>query len=135
MKTDVLLLSDVFENFRERLLQSHGLDPVQYITLPSFTWDAMLKYTGVTLELLTDIDMVILFQKAMRGGLSQSSKRYAEANNKYMGEDYDPNKPDTYLFYGDVNNLYGWGMSEYLPEGGFKWAGTNIDVQQIPDDS
>ena len=82
LKTDVLLLSDIFENFRDKMILSHGLDPVHYVSIPGFTWDAMLKYTNNKLELLTDMDMITFFYKSIRGGLSQCSKRYSRAKNK-----------------------------------------------------
>ena len=61
----------------------------------------------------------------MRGGISYIAKRYAKANNKYMN-DYDPKKQSTFISYLDMNNLYGWAMSEYLPYEGFKWL-KNVD--------
>ena len=119
--TDVLLLADVFENFRDICLKIYGLDPVYYFTAPGLAWDACLKVTGVQLELLSENNMLLLFEKGIRGGISIISNRYGKANNKYMRKGYNKNIPSKYLMYLDENNLYGCGMSMKLPTYGFKW--------------
>ena len=85
----------------------------------------MLKMTGVKLEKISDIDKYLFIEKGIRGRISYIAKRYAKANNKYMN-DYDSKKLSTFITYLDMNNLYGWAMSEYLPYGGFKWL-KNVD--------
>ncbi|KAJ8910221.1 hypothetical protein NQ315_015913 [Exocentrus adspersus] len=135
MKTDILLLVDVFERFRNSSHMTYNLDPAHYYTLPGYTWDCMLFKTRQTLELLTDIDMLMFVERGIRGGLSQvCAKRKSVANNKYM-PDYNPNESSKYLMYFDVNNQYGWAMSQSLPYGGFKWVDPNIDVLSISDES
>jgi hypothetical protein len=120
-RTDVLLLADVFETFRKTCLRQYRLDPAHYYTSPGLSWDALLKKTGVVLELLTDYDQHLFIEKGMRGGISMVSKRYAQANNPLV-EGYDPSKLSSYLLYLDANNLYGWAMSQPLPTGDFKWV-------------
>ncbi|MEW8688897.1 MAG: hypothetical protein AB2556_24020 [Candidatus Thiodiazotropha sp.] len=73
------------------------------------------------LELLTDYDQHLFIEKGVRGGISMASKRYAKANNPLV-EGYDPEKPSSHILYLDANNLYGWAMSQYLPNGGFQWV-------------
>ena len=120
LKTDVLLLADVFENFRKTCLKHYKLDPAHYYTSPGLAWDACLKETGQQLQLLHDYDMLMMFEQGIRGGITHISKRYAEANNKYM-KNYNPNEESSYIQYLDANNLYGWAMSQQLPTHGFKW--------------
>ena len=119
--SDVLLLADVFENFRDLCLKIYGLDPVYYFTAPGLAWDACLKVTGIQLELLSENNMLLLFEEGIRGGISIISNRYGKANNKYLRKGYNKNIPSKYLMYVDADNLYGGAMSEKLPTHGFKW--------------
>ena len=120
LKSDALLVADVFESFRKTCQKNYELDPAWYYTAPGLSYDAMLKTTKVNLDLLTDIDMAMMIEKGIRGGVSMITTRHSKANNKYMGN-YDPKKPSKYIQYLDANNLYGWAMSQPLPTGDFKW--------------
>ena len=126
LKTDVLLLCDVFENFRKFSLQHFKLDPAHYITLPSFGWDACLKMTNIELELLQDADMYNFFEKGIRGGVSVISHRYAKANNPYL-DNFQKELERIYIMYMDANNLYGYSMVQNLPVNNFHW----LDRKQI----
>ena len=127
--SDVLLLTDVFENFRKTCMKYYKLDPCHYFTSPGLSWDAMLKVTNIKLELMTDIDMFQFIKKGMCGGVSYIANRYGNANNKYMKE-YNEKAPSKYIMYLDANNLYGWAMSQYLPTGNFKWM-TDKEINKI----
>ena len=124
LKTDTILLANVFESFRSVCMDNYGLDPAHFYTAPGLGWRACLKKTGIRLELLLDPDMLLMFERGIRGGITQSVHRWAAANNPYMDE-YDSSKPTKYLQYLDANNLYGWAMSQPLPTGGFRWVKCN----------
>ena len=98
LKSDVTLLADVFQTFRKTCMKSYKLDPLHYYTSPGLSWDALLKYTKIDLELLTDMDMHLFIEKGMRGGISMVSKRHAKANNPHTA-DYNPEKENNYIMY------------------------------------
>ena len=118
-QSDTILLADVFENFRDKCIEIYKLDPAHVLSVLGLTWQACLKRTKVELELLTDNDMLIMFEEGTRGGMCQAAYRYAKANNKYI-KNYDINTESFFLEYVDSNNLYGWTMSEKLPVRNFK---------------
>ena len=122
METDALLLADVFESYRKSILKNYGLDPIHFYTAPSLSWAAGLKFTGVKLEIPSDVNMHIFFDQGLTGGISMVSNHFARANNKLMKEHYDPKLKQSYILLVDANNLYGWAMSQALPTGNFKWV-------------
>ena len=91
LKSDTLLLADVFKNFRKMSLKIYQLDPAKFLSAPGFAWQAALKKTEVKLELLTDIDMLLMVEKGIRGGICNTIHQSAKADNKYV-KDYDKNK-------------------------------------------
>ena len=122
LHTDIILLANVFEAFRDTYLEHYSLDPAHFYTSPGLAWKACLKCTGIRLELLTDPDMLLMFEHGIRGGVTQAVHRYAVANDKYMNDKFDPKSESSYLQYLDANNLYGWAMSQLLPTGRFRWV-------------
>ena len=112
----------MYEAFRDTCLKHYKLDPAHFYTSPGLAWKACLKCTGIKLELLTNPDMLLMFE---RGGITQAVRKYASANNKYIGDRFEPKSESSYLQYLDANNLHGWAMSQPLPTGGFKWVDVN----------
>ncbi len=110
LKTDVLLPADIMTEFRRVCKEVYELDALHYYTAPGLAWDAMLKITGVEIDLISDPDMYLMVERGIRGGISTITKRYARANNKYT-KGYDK----------DANNLYGWAMRHRLPVRDFRW--------------
>ena len=130
VRSDTLLLADVFENFRQSCLKNYELDPTHFVSLPGLAWQACLKKTNVELELLTDYDMLLMVEEGIRGGICHAMQRYDKANNKYM-KDYDKKKKSSYIQYLDADNLYGKAMTEKLPVKGFRWID---DISKIDED-
>ena len=113
-QSNTLLLADVFEIFQNMSLIIFELDPTRFLTVPGLLWQAALKKTKVKLDALTDIDILLMAEKGIRGGRCPSIYLYANANNKYM-KHYDKNKEWSYLKYWGVNNLFGWAMLQKFP--------------------
>ena len=110
LETDCLLLSDIVRNFRNTILKHYGLDPAWMYTAPGLSWQAMMKMTGIHLELLTDSDMYTFFELGIRGGICMASHRHVNA---------EPGK--SHIAYHDMNNLYGKALSAEMPYKDFKW--------------
>ena len=130
LKTDVLLLADVCQEFCNICHEKFGLDPFNYYTAPGFAWDCALNKSGLKLEALSDVDMYLFFEQGIRGGYSNVHKNHAKANHKYLGRYYDPKVKCIYLWYVDINSLYPTVMIEKLPVRDFRWA-TQKDLDDI----
>ena len=126
VKIDVCLLAAVFENFRKMAISEFKLDPCHFFSAPGLSWNAMLKKSRVVLDLITDVDMLLMLEKGIRGGITSCSKRYAKANNPRL-PDYNPSQTSNYIAYLDVNNLYGYALSQDLPISDFEWVKKPID--------
>ena len=114
------MLADVFENFRNKFIEIYELDPAHFLSALGLAWQAFFKKEEVIVELLTDIDMLLMVERGIRGGICHAIHRYAKANNKYM-KNYDKNTTSSYLMYLDANKLHGRAMSQKLPVNGSEW--------------
>ena len=112
----------MFEAFRDTCLEHYKLDPAHFYTSPGLAWKACLRKTRVRLELLTNPDMLLMFECRIRGGITQAVHQYASANNPYMSSKFNLSEESSYLQYLDTNSLYGWVMSQPLPTGRFRWV-------------
>ena len=117
---DVLLLADIFENYRNICMNHYGLDPASYFSAPGLAWDATLKITKVQLELLSDPDMLLMIESGIRGGITTISHCHTKTNNEYMETEFDHVEESKFISHLDANNLYGWAMSKQLPTSGFQ---------------
>ena len=104
----------MFEPFKDTCLNYYRPDVAHFYTLPELAWQGCLKKMGVELELLTDLDMLLMFERGIRGGITQAVHQYMKVNNKYMGDKFNHEEPRVFLQYLDANNLYGWAMSNYF---------------------
>ena len=99
------MLANVFDNFRNKCIETYELDPAHFLSIPGLAWQACLKKTGIKLELLTDVDMLLLVEKGIRGRIWDAIYKYVKANNKYR-KNYDKNKEPSYIQYLYVKNFY-----------------------------
>ena len=127
VQSDTLLLADVFEMLETCVLKYMSLILFICCLPPRLAWQACLKKTEVKLELLTDVDMLLMVEKGIRGGICHAIYRYAKANNKIM-KNYNKDKEESFLQYLDVKNLYGWAISQKLPVSGFKWKKKYVKI-------
>lgn len=121
-KIDVLILSEVFESFRDEMINFSGLDPAQYISLPSYSYDSMLKISKAVIDLPTDINIVQFLESGKRGGMSFIGTRYLSPSEKN-------NETDSEIAYIDANNLYGNAQLSKLPTGTYSW----LDEEELKD--
>ena len=121
VQSDTIMLAEIFESFRNKCMKIYQLHPTHFPSAPGLSWQACLKKTKVKLELLTDPNMLLMFEEGTRGGMCQAMHRYAAANNKYM-KNYNKDIISSYLEYLDANSLHGWAMCKKLPVGKFKWS-------------
>ena len=124
IQSDTLLLADVFRNFRNMCIKIYELDPAHFLSAPGLAWQACLKKTGIELELITNVDILLMIEKRIRGGICHAIHWYAKANNKYM-KDYNKDEEESFLQYEDANNLYARAMSQKLTVNRSKWV-TNM---------
>ena len=125
LKTDVILLADVFEKFINVSVKEFGINPLYSVSLPGYTWQCGLKYTNVKLDTLQDKDMILLLENNIRGGISS-----------VMGDRYVKSDDHRKILYIDANNLYGYAMSQSLPYKDLKFDSIDIEtILSTPDDS
>ena len=106
--------------FEKKCIEKNEFDPDHFLSPHGLAWQACLKKTEVKLELLTDINMLLMVEKEIRGRICHAIHRNAKANNKFM-KNFDKNKESLYIQYLDANNLYEWEMSQKLLVDSFKW--------------
>jgi len=136
--TDVLLLADCFQAFRQAMLRAHGLNCLHFPSLPSLSFQMALKMTQVKVDLITDPDMFLMIESGIRGGLSYVSRRFAEANHPTL-PNYRPEEPISYLCFLDANSLYATCQSFSLPVGDFRFLTQSeidaFDMNSVSDQS
>ena len=119
LKSDVILLADVFEKFIKISFDQFKINPLYCVSLPGYTWEAGLKYTNIKLQTLQDKDLILLLENNIRGGISS-----------VMGDRYVKSDVDKKILYIDANNLYGWAMIQYLPYDDIKYD-NNVKLEDI----
>lgn len=138
VKADCLMLADIFEKFRATFIKEYKLDPAWCFTLPGYGLEALLHTTKVQIELLTDINMVYMFQKGIRGGFACCTHKFSEARNKYLGHTLQSGEESKQIILLDCCNLYGYAMSQFLPKDSFRFMSceeiNRLDILNTTDD-
>ena len=130
LRTDVLILADVFEKFRQVCMRVYKLDPVHFFSAPNLSWDAMPFTTRVDSGLLSDIDMLWFFERGIRGGIDGIGElRHFRANNRDL-DVFDESKANVYGAFFDVTSLYAGTMQQILPVDSYEWNET-ITLREI----
>ena len=128
LKIDVLILSDIFEEFRKTTMKQYGLDPVHYLSASSLSYDSMLKFTGAKIKIMSEMEQYNFIERLIRGGVTQVANRWALIEN-----------PSEHILFVDANALYAYCMTQYLPYGDYHWLDSNsinkFDVMKISDTS
>ena len=131
LELDVMLLADVFEEFRCMSLREDGLEPVHFVSLPGLTFQSAFKMTGETIHLLQDPHMYNIFERGIRGGLTFVNTHHAREQLVQVGD----KEMKQIILYIDQNNLYGAAMSEFLPHSNFQFL-SDTDIQtRFPDET
>ena len=120
VQSDTLLLADIFEHFRKMCIKVYELDSAHFLSAPGLAWQVCLKKTEVELELVANVDMLLMIEKGIRGGICHAIHRYAEANNKYMIY-HDENKEILYILYFDQIFYIQPVWMGYVPKVACKW--------------
>ena len=119
--SDICLLADVFQAFRNNSLDEYQLDLAYFVSALQLAWNVLLKHIDRPILLITDPEVYWMIQPNIRGGIRYASVCYARANNKLLGSLYNQRQPTSYNMEVDANNLFGWAMSQEMPDGDFKW--------------
>ena len=125
VQSDILLLANVFENFRNKCIELDQLDPAHFLSAPRLAWQACLKKKGIELELLADIDILLMVEKGIRVGIFM---QYIDIQKQIINilKIMIKTKESSYIQYLDGNSLYGWAISQKLPVDDFKWKRTML---------
>jgi hypothetical protein len=142
LSCDVYLLQDCFEAFREVIMKNFYLDPAFFYTLAGLSFDALLFSSKHKINLMTDVNMITLIKKNIRGGITTANVRYSKSNNKYLKQGFDETKEPIYSAFFDCNSLYGHTMMNCrFPDGEYQWVENEEledlkkNLMQIPPDS
>ena len=124
LRTDVLILADVFEKFRQVCMKVYKLDAVHFFSAPNLSWDAMVNTTRVDVGLLSDIDMLLFFESVIRGSINGKGElRFFRSNNRDL-DVFDESKANVYGAFFDVTSFYAGTMQQTLPVDSYEWNET-----------